>query len=244
MHIVDAGVNHDFDADLPIIHQKIAYGTQNFLHQAAMTNEQCQQALTCGASLVETAVMQGSNVFAFGEMGIGNTTSAAAIMSVLCGLPVSQCAGRGTGLDDAGVKHKMNVIEQSIAKHEAALNSPQAVLQHLGGFEVAMMVGAMLAAASNSSLVLVDGFICTAAALVAAKMQPNFLQYCIFSHCSDESGHALMLQHLQAIPLLGLGLRLGEGTGAMLAYPLVQAAVNFLNEMASFESAGVSQSDA
>lgn len=244
LHIVDAGVNHNFDASLPILHQKIAHGTQNFLHQAAMSHAQCEEAVSKGAAIVEQAVAEGSNVFAFGEMGIGNTTSAAAIMSVLCGLPASQCAGRGTGLDDAGVQHKVRVIEQAILKHQSASNSPQVILQTLGGFEIAMMVGAMLGAAAKGSLVLVDGFICTAAALVAAKMQPNFVQYCVFSHCSHESGHALMLQHMGAKALLSLDLRLGEGTGAVLAYPMVQAAVNFLNEMASFESAGVSGADA
>ncbi len=244
LHIVDAGVNYAFDDTVPVLHHKIANGTQNFLNQAAMTPAQCQQALDTGAKLVEAAVASGSNVFAFGEMGIGNTTSAAAIMSVLCGLPTSQCTGRGTGLDDAGVQHKAKVISQAIATHSGSLNTPQAVLQYLGGFEIAMMVGAMLTAASQSAVVLVDGFISTAAALVAAKMQPNFLQYCVFSHCSHESGHALMLQHLGVKPVLNLDLRLGEGTGAVLVYPLLQAALNFLNDMASFEDAGVSEANA
>lgn len=244
LHIVDAGVNGDFDDSTSILHHKIAYGTQNFLNQAAMTAVQCQQALDTGAKLVEAATAKGSNVFAFGEMGIGNTTSAAAIMSVLCGLPANQCTGRGTGLDDAGVQHKAGVIFQAIAAHHESLNTPQSVLQYLGGYEIAMMVGAMLAAASQNTLVLVDGFISSAAALVATKMQPNFLQYCIFSHCSHESGHALMLQHLEVTPVLNLDLRLGEGTGAVLVYPLVQAAVNFLSDMASFEDAGVSEANA
>lgn len=244
MHIVDAGVNGDFDDTTPILHQKVAYGTQNFLNLAAMTPAQCEQALESGAKLVEAATVNGSNVFAFGEMGIGNTTSAAAIMSVLCGLPANQCTGRGTGLDDAGVQHKAEVISQAIVTHHQSLNTPQHVLQYLGGYEIAMMVGAMLAAAHQNALVLVDGFISSAAALVAAKMQPNFLQYCVFSHCSHESGHALMLQHLEVTPVLNLDLRLGEGTGAVLVYPLVQAAVNFLSDMASFEDAGVSEANA
>lgn len=243
LQIVDAGVNYDFDDTTPILHHKIAHGTKNFLHQPAMTFQECEQALACGATLVEKAIANGSNVFAFGEMGIGNTSAAAAIMSVLCDMPIQLCTGRGTGLDDAGVAHKTNVLAQAIATHNGALDTPQAVLQYFGGFEIAMMVGAMLSAASGKALVLVDGFISSAAALVAAKMQPNFLEYCVFSHCSHESGHALMLQHLGVKPMLNLDLRLGEGTGAVLVYPLVQAAVNFLNEMASFEDAGVQQAE-
>lgn len=250
--VVDAGVNADFDESLwlnhefihELIHEKVAKGTQNFLDKPAMTDVQCKEALGRGADLVQQALAAGSNVFAFGEMGIGNTTSAAAIMHVLCNLPVSECAGRGAGLDDAGVQHKIAVIEQAVAHHQGRLNSAEAVLAHLGGFEIAMMVGAMLAAASARAVVLVDGFISSAAALVAAKMHADFLPYCIFSHCSNESGHRKLLAYLNAKPVLDLGLRLGEGTGAVLAYPIIQAAVNFLNEMASFESAHVSEKGA
>lgn len=242
--IIDAGVNTDFEATLPIRHHKIAKSTRNFLHEPAMTEAQCMQAMQIGQTLIEASIAQGSNVFAFGEMGIGNTTSAAALMSVLCELPPHECTGRGTGLDDAGVKHKTAIIEAAITKHQHALNSPLSVLSHLGGFEIAMMVGAMLAAASHKSIVLVDGFICSAAALVAKNMQAHFLDFCVFSHASQESGHQKMLQLMQVSPLLDLHLRLGEGTGAVLAYPLLQAAVNFLNEMASFETANVSKSHA
>jgi nicotinate-nucleotide--dimethylbenzimidazole phosphoribosyltransferase len=244
LHVVDAGINADFDASQPLIHEKLAKGTQNFLDNPAMTEAQCVEAMRRGANLVKQMVAKGSNVFAFGEMGIGNTTSAAAIMHVLCKLPVSECAGRGAGLDDVGVQHKVAVIEQAIARHKGQLDSPESVLSHLGGFEIAMMVGAMLGAASTHAIVLVDGFICSAAALVATKMQAEFLSYCIFSHCSNESGHRKLLAHLQAQPVLDLGLRLGEGTGAVLSYPIIQAAVNFLNEMATFESANVSEKNA
>ncbi len=242
--IVDAGVNTDFESTLPILHHKVAKATANFLHEPAMTESQCLQAMHIGQTLIEASTAQGSNVFAFGEMGIGNTTSAAALMSVLCELPPYECTGRGTGLDDAGVKHKTAIIEAAIAKHQHALNSPLSTLSHLGGFEIAMMVGAMLAAASHRCIVLVDGFICSAAALVAKNMQVSFLDYCVFTHASQESGHRKMLDHMQVSPLLDLHLRLGEGTGAVLAYPLLQAAVNFLNEMASFETANVSNSHA
>lgn len=244
LRVVDAGVNVDFAKELPLIHEKVAKGTQNFINKPAMTVAQCREALQRGQHLVNLAVAERSNVFAFGEMGIGNTTSAAAIMHVLCNLPVNECAGRGAGLDDAGVLHKIAIIEQAVAHHQAALDSAEAVLAHLGGFEIAMMVGAMLAAAAAGAVVLVDGFISSAAALVATKMHAEFLPYCIFSHCSNESGHRKLLAYLNANPVLDLGLRLGEGTGAVLAYPIIQAAVNFLNEMASFESAQVSEKNA
>jgi nicotinate-nucleotide--dimethylbenzimidazole phosphoribosyltransferase len=176
-------------------------------------------------------------------MGIGNTSSASCLMSVLCDLPIEKCVGRGTGLDDAGLNKKIEILKQAIHLHQLSAQHPAKVLATFGGFEIAMMVGAMLGAAQRRAVLLIDGFIASSALLVAAKMQPNILQYCVFSHCSDEAGHRLMLNYLKAEPLINLGLRLGEGTGAALAYPLVQAAVNFLNEMASFESAGVSQSE-
>ena len=241
LRVVDAGVNFTFTPQINLIDAKIAFGTHNFLHDSAMTIIQCEQALTKGAAIVSNEIASGCNVFGFGEMGIGNTSSAAVLMALLCDLPITQCVGRGTGLDDAGLEKKTEVLKQAIANHHTLdINNPLEVLATFGGFEIAMMVGAMLGAANGQALILVDGFIATSALLVAAKMQPNILEYCVFTHCSDESGHQLMLQHLKAKPLLNLALRLGEGTGAALAYPMVQAAVNFLNEMASFESAQVS----
>ncbi len=239
VRVVDAGVNHMFAAHPQLIDAKVAMGTRNFARQAAMTAGQCQQALQAGARLVAQEVAAGSNVLVFGEMGIGNTSSAAALMAVLCDLPVHDCVGRGTGLDDAGLRHKTAVIEQAIKLHQN-LDTSLKVLATFGGFEIAMMAGAMLAAAQHRCLILVDGFIATTALLVASRLQPAIMHYCVFGHCSDEAGHAALLQHLQAKPLLQLGMRLGEGTGAVLAYPLLQAAVNFLNDMASFESAHVS----
>lgn len=243
LRVIDSGVNFDFEQAAQLVHAKVALGTQNFLHQAAMTMAQCEQALAVGDELVSKEVDAGTNVFAFGEMGIGNTSSASCLMSVLCDFPIEHCVGRGTGLNDAGLIEKTKVLNSAIEKHQLSNVDPIAVLATFGGFEIAMMAGAMLAAAEQQSVLLIDGFIATSALLVAAKMQPNILQYCIFAHCSDESGHQKMLDHLKVKPLLNLGLRLGEGTGAVLAYPLVQSAVNFLNEMASFEQAGVSESD-
>jgi nicotinate-nucleotide--dimethylbenzimidazole phosphoribosyltransferase len=241
VRVVDAGVNHVFAAHADLIDAKIAMGTANFLHTPAMTEVQCEQALAQGAQLARAEVAAGSNVLAFGEMGIGNTSAAAALMSVLSQTPIAQCVGRGTGLDDAGVQHKMEILAQAIAHHALDARDTLAVLRTFGGLEIAMMAGAMLAAAEQKAVLLIDGFICSAALLVAAKLQPNIVHYCVFAHCSDESGHAALLRHLNAQALLNLGLRLGEGTGAVLAYPLLQSAVNFMHEMASFASANVSQ---
>ncbi len=243
MRVIDSGVNYDFEQTPNLVHAKVAFGTKNFLHEPAMTVIQCEHAMTLGEAFVTKEVEQGSNVFAFGEMGIGNTSSASCLMSVLCGLPIAHCVGRGTGLNDAGLIKKTKILRKALEKHAVDNTDPIQVLATFGGFEIAMIAGAMLSAAKHQSILLIDGFIATAALLVAAKLQPNIVQYCIFSHSSGEAGHQAMLEHLKAEPLLNLGLRLGEGTGAVLAYPLVQSAVHFLNEMASFSAAGVSSAE-
>src|SRR5690606_10972981 len=236
LRIVDAGVNHDFGTRAGLLDCKVAYGTRNFVREAAMTSTQCAQAMSHGASLVADVA---GNVIGFGEMGIANTSSAAAIMHVLTGLPAAACVGAGTGLSADGVRHKQQVIEQAAALH-AGVSAPLDVLAVFGGFEIAMIVGAMLEAARRRMVLVIDGFIITSALLVAARLQPAILDYCVFAHCSDEHGHRQLLQELGAQPLLQMGLRLGEGTGSVLALPLLHAAVNFLNEMATFESAAVS----
>jgi nicotinate-nucleotide--dimethylbenzimidazole phosphoribosyltransferase len=241
VRIVDSGVNYVFPAHPKLINAKIGMGTANFLTTPAMSLTQCQQALTQGAALAQTEITAGSQVLGFGEMGIGNTASAAALMAVLTGLPVAQCTGRGTGLDNAGLQKKTAIITAAIQKHQIDATDYLRVLATFGGFEIAMMTGAMLGAAAQKTVILIDGFIASAALLVAAKMQPNLLDYCVFAHCSDEVGHRWLLDYLHAKPLLSLGLRLGEGTGAALALPLLKAAVSFLNEMASFETAQVSR---
>ncbi|MEQ1487489.1 MAG: nicotinate-nucleotide--dimethylbenzimidazole phosphoribosyltransferase [Methylotenera sp.] len=241
LRVVDAGVNYQFPPKTDLIDAKIAFGTRNFLNEPAMTVAQCEQALERGAGIVNTQIAEGCNVFGFGEMGIGNTSSASCLMSVLCGLPIEDCVGRGTGLDDAGLEHKTKILTQALAHHGLNGEDAMQALATFGGFEIAMMAGAMLQAAARQCTLLIDGFITTAALLVAAKLQPNILHYCVFTHCSDESGHKKMLDFLDVKPLLNIDLRLGEGTGAALAYPLVLASVNFLNDMASFESASVSQ---
>ena len=244
LRVIDAGVNHVFVPHPALINAKIAMGTVNFLHEAAMTKTQCEQALTKGAALAKQEIMAGCNVIGFGEMGIGNTSSASCLMSLLCGLQIEHCVGRGTGLDDVGLANKTHILHQAIQRHALTGQDTLQVLATFGGFEIAMMAGAMLGAAEQKTVLLIDGFIATAALLVASKLQPNILQYCVFAHCSGEAGHRQLLDYLGAKPLLDLGLRLGEGTGAVLAYPLIQTAVNFLNEMASFESAGVSEINA
>jgi len=243
IRVIDAGVNHVFAPHPALIDAKIGMGTQNFLEAPAMTTAECEQALARGATLAYAEIAAGSNVLGFGEMGIGNTSSAAALMCVLCGLAPVQCVGRGTGLDDAGLQRKVAIIEQALRHHTLDGQDPIQALATFGGFEIAMMTGAILGAAEHGTVLLIDGFIATSALLVASRIAPAVLDYCIFAHRSDESGHALLLQQLDAEPLMDMGLRLGEGTGAALAYPLVQAAANFLNDMASFESAHVSRQD-
>lgn len=245
LSVVDAGVAHDFAAVDGLVDAKIARGTANYLEQPAMSAAQCAEAMARGAAIIRELAAQGCNVVGFGEMGIGNTASASLVTHCLTGVPLVDCIGRGTGLDDAGLARKQALLEQAWRRWQATGGDAAAlsVLAEFGGFEMAMMAGAMLAAAEAKMVLLIDGFIVGAAALVAARLQPALLDYCVFCHRSAEPGHRAQLQALQAEPLLDLGLRLGEGTGAALAWPLVQAAVAFLNEMASFESAGVAEQE-
>ena len=245
LRVIDAGVNHHFEAHPDLSHAKVGFGTRNFLLEPAMTLAECEQAMLAGAGFAESEIGAGCNIMGFGEMGIGNTSAASCLMSTLCGIPIEQCVGRGTGFDDAGLQRKTAILRQAIDKHQLKDVDAMQALATFGGFEIAMMAGAMLRAAELNAVLLIDGFIATSALLVAYHLQPNILQYCVFAHCSGEAGHRQLLDYLNARPLLDAGLRLGEGTGAVLVYPIVQAAVNFLNEMASFDSAGVSsKSDA
>lgn len=240
LYVVDAGVNGNLPDHAQFLKQKIAPGTKNFRREPAMTPEQCEQAISTGADIVRQQHDAGCNVIMFGEMGIGNTTPAAALLSVLGNVPPEECAGRGTGLDDAGLTKKKQVLTEAIA-HHAIEPEPFTALTTFGGFEIAMMCGAFLQAASERMIIIVDGFIVTSALLVASQLYPAVLDYCLFGHLSEEPGHRKMLEILKSDPLLRLDMRLGEGTGAILAYPLLESAVRFLNEMASFASAGVSE---
>ena len=237
LQIVDAGVRHRFEPRPRLILRKIGEGTADSSLGAAMTSEQCERAIHAGRDIV--AALPG-NVLLLGEMGIGNTSAAALLLARLSGRDIAECTGRGTGLDDAGLGRKLEVLRRVLARHGAA-NAPLEALAAFGGFEIAMMVGAMLQAAAQRRLVVVDGFIGGAAALVAAALAPAVLGYCVFSHRSNEAGHALLLEQLQAAPMLDLGLRLGEGSGAALAWPLIDSSWRLLERMASFDSAGVSQ---
>ncbi|MBD3308493.1 nicotinate-nucleotide--dimethylbenzimidazole phosphoribosyltransferase [candidate division KSB3 bacterium] len=239
LSIVDAGIHGALPEHPQLLDRKIAPGTRNFRHEPAMTESQCQQAIEQGAAIVRHIRATGCNILIFGEMGIGNTSSAAVILHLLGNVPLDDCVGRGAGLDDIGLSQKKRILHEAI-RHHAIAPEPLPVLATFGGFEIAMMCGAFLQAAEEGMMVVVDGFIVTSALLVAARLYPAVLEYCLFGHLSQEAGHRAMLDLLHADPLLHLDMRLGEGTGAVLAYPLVEAAVNFLNEMASFESAGVS----
>jgi nicotinate-nucleotide--dimethylbenzimidazole phosphoribosyltransferase len=239
LQVVDAGVAAELSSHPYLQPRKIAMGTKNICREAAMTRQEAHAALAAGMQAV--AALPG-NVVAMGEMGIANTSPAALLLSRLAGVGIVDATGRGTGLDDAQLRHKQAVLARALTRHPAT-EPPDAVaeLAALGGFEIAMMAGAMLQAASERRVVLVDGFIAGAAALVAQALAPAVRDYLVFCHRSAETGHRLLLSHLEARPLLELDLRLGEGTGALLAWPLVQSAASFLNEMASFESAGVSE---
>lgn len=238
LQVVDAGVAADLPAHPQLQARKIAHGSANICQGPAMSRAQAQAALTAGMQVVQALP---GNVVAFGEMGIANTSPAALLLARLGGASIEDATGRGTGLDDAQLLHKQGVLKRALAFHPASEPlDPIGELAALGGFEIAMMAGAMLQAASERRVVLVDGFIAGAAALVAQALVPAVRDYLVFCHRSAETGHRLLLARLQAQPLLDLNLRLGEGTGALLAWPLVQSAANFLHEMASFESAGVS----
>lgn len=247
LSVVDAGVAYEWEdalqQDTRFIQNKIAAGTANYLEGPAMTAEQCAVALQKGREVVEQLSDAGCNTIGFGEMGIGNTSSAALIMSSLLQLPVSECVGRGTGANDAQLQTKISTLEKAAQLHHIANlpHQPMQLLQAIGGFEIAMMTGAYLEACAQGMVIVVDGFITTAALLLAKTINPAVIGNCIFAHCSGEKGHQKMLDYLDAKPLLHLGMRLGEGTGAALAIPLVQSAVLFLTEMASFASAGVSE---
>ena len=237
--VVECGVRHDFASRPGLIVAQVAAGTQDSTQGPAMTRTQCGSALAHGAAIVKDLP---GNVLLLGEMGIGNTSAAALLMARLTGLPIERCAGRGTGLDDAGLARKLGVLREALVRH-AGLTQPIDLLAALGGLEIATMVGAILQAARERRVIVIDGFIVGAALLVAHALQPLVLQRCVFAHCSAEAGHALMLGHFGVEALLSLGLRLGEGSGAALAWPLLESACRILADMASFETAGVSRQD-
>jgi nicotinate-nucleotide--dimethylbenzimidazole phosphoribosyltransferase len=238
--VVDCGVNHVFEPRDGLLIRKIAHGTADALAGPAMSAAQCEQAIQNGRDVVSDLP---GNALLLGEMGIGNTSAASMLLARMGGLAVADVTGAGTGLDADAVLRKIDVLRQVMALHAEA-RAPLEALAAFGGFEIATLVGAVQQAAAERRVIVVDGFIASAAVLVAARLQPAVLQRCVFAHRSGERGHALMLAHLKAEPLLDMGLRLGEGSGAALAWPLLVSACALLREMASFEGAGVSRSEA
>lgn len=239
LKVVDAGVAGDLSAHPDLLDRKVCAGTRNSRHEVAMTAEELAAALAHGDALIAELASNGVNAVVFGEMGIGNTSAASLLMSALLDRPIEDCTGRGTGHDDEGLARKKAVLQAVREKH-AGLTDPMQILAAMGGLEIAMMAGAMLGAAARRMVIVNDGFIATSALLVAAKLQPAVLDYAVFAHCSAEHAHRELVAALEGEPLLDLGMRLGEGTGGVMAWPLLQAAVGFLKEMATFESAGVS----
>jgi nicotinate-nucleotide--dimethylbenzimidazole phosphoribosyltransferase len=240
--IVDAGVDGDCKVHPRLIEAKIRRGTRNFIDAPAMTPEECAAALQRGREVVERVMPAAGNALVLGEMGIGNTAAAALLMHGLTGRELIDCVGRGTGLDDAGLLRKRQLLAQALERR-AAPPDPLQLLAEFGGYEIAMLAGALLAGAGHRALLLVDGFTATVAAALAARLAPRVLDYCVFGHCSAEHAHRALLEHLKVRPLLDLGMRLGEGSGAALALCVVRAALALFTDMATFEGAGVSDKD-
>lgn len=237
LRIVDIGVDYDLSAYPSIINRKIYNGTRNFLHEAAMTEEQFAQAIDTGAALVDDCHDEGCNIICIGEMGIANTSPSSIWMSIFGGIPLDECIGAGAGLNDAGISHKRDVLHKAVANSHC--KTDEEVIRYFGGFEMVGAIGAMLRAAERKMLIMVDGFIMSACMLAASRLYPEILNYAIFGHCGDEGGHRRMLQLMNAKPILNLGLRLGEGTGALCAYPIIESAVHMINEMNNFENANI-----
>ena len=240
LRIVDVGVDYDLSGYEGIENRKIAHGTADFLYGPAMTDEQYDTAIEIGTSLVDECYAEGCNIVSIGEMGIANTSPSSIWMHLFTNIPLKECIGAGAGLDDKGIGHKQDVLAKAVAnfQQEAAHCDP---LRYFGGFEMVAAIGAMLRAAERHMMVLVDGFIMTACAMAACQLYPDAWHYLIFAHCGDESGHKRMLDYLHAQPLLNLGLRLGEGTGALCAYPIVDSAVRMINEMNNFDNANITR---
>jgi nicotinate-nucleotide--dimethylbenzimidazole phosphoribosyltransferase len=246
LRIVDVGVDYDFtsdDGDYKIEDFKVAHGTKNFLHGPAMTKEEFDKTIDTGASLVDDCVAEGCRILSVGEMGIGNTSPSSIWMHLFTGITLSDCIGAGAGLDTPGIRHKREVLAKAVANSQIPIFSPdtELIVRYFGGFEMVGAIGAMLRAAEKGIIVLVDGFIMTACAMAAIRLCPSAKDYMIFTHCGDESGHRRMLEAIGAKPLLSLGLRLGEGTGALCAFPIVDSAVHMVNEMNNFDNAKITK---
>lgn len=236
LRIVDVGVDYDLSSVDGIINRKIARGTRNFLYEPAMTEEEYNQTIQVGCDLVDDCVAEGCKVLCIGEMGIANTSPSSIWMHLFGDIPLKDCIGAGSGLNSPGIQHKYDVLLRAVANFKDG--DP---IRYFGGFEMVAAIGAMLRAAEQHLVVLVDGFIMTACALAAIRLYPDAQDYMIFTHCGDESGHQMMLDIIDAKPILNLGLRLGEGTGALCAFPIIDSAVRMVNEMNNFENAKITK---
>lgn len=245
LFLIDMGVDYDLSPHAGILNRKIARGTRNFLHEPAMTSEEADRCIDIGAQLVSDCHAKGCNIISIGEMGIGNTSPSSVWMHLLTDIPLEQCVGAGAGLNTEGIRHKLDILRQAVAHFQATLAggrpAPEVVMRHFGGFEMVAAVGAMLRAAELGMVILVDGFIMTACMLMATRLCPAVRPYAVYCHEGDEAGHRLLLHALHARGLLQLGLRLGEGTGALCAYPVVDSAVRMLGEMNNFENAHITK---
>ena len=240
LKVVDAGVDYDFEPHSGIIDKKVRKGTRNFLHEAAMTSNELNLCFERGAEIVTRCYKEGCNIVSFGEMGIGNTSASSLWMHAFTHIPLDRCIGAGSGLDDKGVRRKYHILKAAWGNYDGD-GSPLDIIRYFGGYEMAMAVGGMLRAAELHMIILVDGFIMTNCLMAASRLYPEVTDYAIFGHRGDENGHALVLEYLQARPLLDLGMRLGEGTGAVCAYPLIDSAVRMLNEMDTFGRASITK---
>ena len=243
LRIVDVGVDYDLSAVEGIINRKIARGTKNFLYEPAMSEAEFDQAIQVGSELVDECIAEGCQVLCVGEMGIANTSPSSIWMSLFGHIPLADCIGAGAGLNKPGIQHKYEVLSKALDNYRSQEPQPTPItpLRYFGGFEMIAAIGAMLRAAEHHLIILIDGFIMTACAAAAIELYPAAKDYMIFTHCGDESGHKRMLDMIGAKPLLHLGLRLGEGTGALCTYPLIDSAVRMINEMNNFDNARITK---
>jgi len=237
--VVDVGVDADLEEHDQLIHAKVRKGTRNFKCESAMTTEELDQALTAGWDVIHKAHADQINIAGLGEMGISNTTVASAVIAAALKVDGQEVSGRGTGLDNEGVQHKAAVVNEAIKYHQSALTDPLIILQHVGGYEIAAMTGAILACATLRIPVVIDGWIVSASALIAYQLQPAVLDYMFFAHQSEEKGHQLILKQFNKKPLLDLSMRLGEASGAALAINILEAGIRIYNEVATFAEAQV-----
>jgi nicotinate-nucleotide--dimethylbenzimidazole phosphoribosyltransferase len=240
LKVVDAGVDHDFPAGSGIIDRKVRKGTANFLYGPAMTKAEMKQCIEHGAAVVRDSFNEGCNIISFGEMGIGNTSPSSVWMSYFTGIPLENCVGAGCGLDREGVRRKYSILKKAVENYSGD-SSLIDLISYFGGLEMTMAIGGMLQAAELNMVILVDGFIMSNCILAASMLHPQVLDYAIFAHQGDEAGHKQLLEYMNVKPLLNLGLRLGEGTGAICAYPIVDSAVRMINEMDSFQATHVTK---